>query len=185
MKVIKYIFFATIAVCCLVQSQVYASGDTVCAFGSANISNNNFAAAKNNAVKNAIGNAIQLYLINTIGEKKIAEKFIDIIEKVLAEEEKAVLNYNILSEHKLMSVYHVFVKAKLNAAVIDNLLELEGFYSKSAIPINILLMVTEGTPTGGYSRWWANKSGSSASLGPAELSLIKELSAKGFSIISR
>ena len=185
MKIIKYIYFAIIVGCCIFQSQVYASGDTVCAFGSANISNNDFAAAKNNAVKNEINNAMRLYLINTVGEKNIAENFVDIVEKVLTEGEKAVLNYNILSEHKSTSVFHVFIKTKLNATVIDNLLELEGFSSKNAIPINILLMVTEGTPTGGYSKWWANKSGVSASLGPAELSLMKELSAKGFSIISR
>lgn len=184
MKVMKiHIFFAIIVVFCLFQATVYASGDTICAFGSANINNNNFAGAKNSAVKNAIINAIQSYLINTIGEKNIAEKFIDIIENVLPEEEKAVLSYNILSEYKSKSVYHVFVKSKLNTAVIDNLLELEGFSSKNLIPINILLMVTEGTPTGGYSKWWQNKS--AVSLGPAELSLMKGLTAKGFSIIGR
>ena len=185
MKAVKSIFFAIIAICCLFQSQTYASGDTVCAFGSAYINKNNFADAKNSAVKNAINNAMQIYLVDLIGEKDIALKFADIIEKVLIEKDKAILNYNILSEHKVKSTYHVFIKTKLNVSVINDLLKTEGFFSKNIISLNILLMITEGSPTGGYSKWWMDKSGGAVSLGPAELSLIKELTAKGFLIVDR
>jgi len=127
--------------------------DEILAMGFAKVVQGNMAAAKSEALTNAMRKAMEEYLILRLGEAGVINDFERVVREVLPAVNEAIENFHILAENTGGDAYQVLVKVKINKKVIDEKLRFSGIALEQASRSKTLFMVSEvkGERT---QYWW-------------------------------
>lgn len=129
------------------------TSDEILAIGTAKVAQGNTAAAKSEALTNAMEKAMEEYLILRLGEAGVINNFERVVGEVLPSANEGIENFHILADNTAGDVYRVLVKVKVNKKVIDEKLRFSGIALEEAHRSKILFMVSE-VKKGKTQYWW-------------------------------
>jgi len=152
--------------------------DEILAMGAAKVVQENMAAAKSEALSNAMGKAMEEYLILRLGEAGVINNFERVVREIVPSLHEGIENFHILAENTGGDVYQVLVKVKVNEKVIDEKLRFSGIALEKASQSKILFMISE-FKEGGTQYWWKGPDFFSV-LNQAEVLLYNVFQERGF-----
>jgi len=151
--------------------------------GWATVKDDNYAAAKRQAVSRALGKGVEDYIISELGAELVSQNLERVTRELLPKANELVENFHILGESKSRDKYFVIVKLRINRELAEKRLEQAGLLEQQGPLIKTLFMVLEDLD-GRVSCWWQKPSASS-SLSPTELALISTFQKAGLQPINR
>ncbi|MFC1884075.1 hypothetical protein ACFL2O_04830 [Thermodesulfobacteriota bacterium] len=129
--------------------------DEIFSIGKGIIKDGNEAAAKEEAISQALIKGVEQYIILRLGNESVVKNFSRVIGEVLGKEREAVENFNILAEELTGDEYRVFVRIKINEKVLERKLGKAGILNVKGPALKVLFLVAE-TRGGSSSYWWGN-----------------------------
>ena len=103
----------------------------------------NIAAGKSEAISDAMGKAMEEYLILRLGEAEMINNFDVLANEILPAFREGIENFHILAENMSGAEYQVLVKVKVNTKVLDEKLRSSGLALEQAPQGKVLFMVSE------------------------------------------
>ena len=152
--------------------------------GTGQIVDENVAKARNKAIHQAFTRAIEEYLVQRMGPRAMADHFQRLYEEILSRAKEQIQDYQIIAEFKTNRYVMVLIKARVNTAVLETMLENMGLRERGTIQIDVLFMVSEKGEESSASSWWTDPSGHT-SLSLTELLLSQAFEDRGFRVINR
>ncbi len=152
--------------------------------GTGEIVRENIVDARNEAISQAFSRAIEEYLVQRLGSREIANNFQRLYEEVLSRAKEQIQDYQIITEFTTDRYVRVLIKARVNTAVLETILENMGLRDRGAIQIDVLFMVSEQGKGSSASGWWTDPSGHT-SLSLTEVLLSQVFEGRGFRVINR
>ncbi len=168
------------------ETRAETGEEGVLAIGSASLRDGNPAAAKREALKEALRKGVEADLLRRLGGKVIAGGISRFVEELVPAAGNEIANYNILGEEETGSVYRVLVRLRTNERTLEAILKEMGFLEEQGRPISVLFMVS--SRTAGNEKpvyWWADPESSGGVLLPVELALKQAFEGMGFSLAGR
>lgn len=129
------------------------TSDEILAVGVAKVASGNLAAAKKQALSQAMEKAAEEYLLLRLGEAGVINNFERIVREILPFLHEGIENFHILAENTGSDEYRVLVKVKVNRSVLDEKLRFSGIHPEQASKGKVLFMVSE-VKGGGTQYWW-------------------------------
>ncbi len=160
-----------------------AAGE-ILAVGSGRIVAGNAAAAKQQAVSEALAKGVESFLLQRLGPQAATEHFQRLLEGVLPQAEQNAENYHILGTEERAGRVHVLLRLRVNEKLLEDRLRAGGIGRREETPaIKILILVSEVTPEG--PRYWWRDPEAQAPLGAPELALTRAFQRRGLHPVSR
>ena len=154
------------------------------AIGTGQIVHENVADARNEAISQAFSMAVEEYLVQRLGSQGMANNFQRLYEEIISRAKEQIQDYQIITEFKTDRYVRVLIKARINTAVLDAILENMGLRERDTIQIDVLFLVSEKGKGSSASAWWTDPSGHT-SLSLTELFLSQVFEDRGFRVINR
>jgi len=168
------------------QSRDAAGEGGILAIGTASLSDGNLAAARQQALTDALRKGVEEDLLRRLGGKTVAGRISRFIEELVPAARNEIANYNILGEEESGSVYRVLVRLRTNEQTIGAILEESGFLQEEGPAINVLFMVSMRTAGQGVPVfWWRDPESGGGPILPVELSLKRAFDDMGFTLAGR
>lgn len=167
-----------------VQEDTSSIDDVRITTGTGLIIGENVAKARNDAISKAFSTAVEEYLVQRLGPKVIADNFQRLYEEVLSEPKEQIQDYEVITEFTTDKYVRMLIKARVNTAVLNAILEDMRVDEKEAIQIDVLFLVAEKDKSSSVSAWWADPS-VQTSLTLTEIFLSRAFEDKGFRVINR
>lgn len=139
--------------------------------GTAVVSGENEARAREDAMADAVFRALVQYLTEGLGAEVMQDNYSRIKENVFPKAAELAENFLILAEDRTGSSLSVLLRVRFNDNLVEELLRDAGVPLEAEHERRILLMAAEGTD-GRYSFWWQDPS-AHFSLSPVELAVRK------------
>lgn len=152
--------------------------------GTGQIVGENVVYARNEAISQAFSRAIEEYLVQRLGPRAMADNFQRLYEEILSRAKEQIQDYQIITEFKTDRYVMLLIKARVNTAVLETMLETMGLRERGTIQIDVLFMVSEKGKGSSASGWWTDPSGHT-SLSLTELFLSRVFEDRGFRVINR
>lgn len=152
--------------------------------GTGQIVGENIVYARNEAISQAFSRAVEEYLVQRLGPQVMANNFQRVYEEVLSRAKEQIQDYQIITEFKTDRYVRVLIKARVNTAVLETILETMGLRERGTIQIDVIFMVSEKGKGSSASGWWTDPSGHT-SLSLTELLLSQVFEDRGFRVINR
>ncbi len=159
--------------------------EALLALGSARISGGNLAAARRQAVSNALTGGVEEYLLRSLGPERISGRLAAFARELIPSARDEIANFNIVAEEEVDGNLLVLVRLKVNQETLAAVLEEKGFDREKEPPATLLLMVDERHTQGGEPTYWWKTPDIPAALLPVELALIRSLEEMGFAMEAR
>lgn len=154
------------------------------AIGTGQIFHENVAGARNEAISQAFSTAVEEYLVQRLGPQGMANNFQRLYEEILSRAKEQIQDYQIITEFTTDRYVRVLIKARINTAVLEAMLENMGLRERDTIQIDVLFLVSEQGKGSSASAWWIDPSGHT-SLSLTELFLSQVFEDRGFRVINR
>jgi hypothetical protein len=138
----------------------------------------NIAAGKSEAISDAMGKAMEEYLILRLGEAEMINNFDRLTNEILPAFREGIENFHILAENMTGSEYQVLVKVKVNTKVLDEKLRSSGLALEQAPQGRVLFMVSE--VQGDKLQYWWKGPESFSVMDQAEVILYRIFQERGF-----
>jgi hypothetical protein len=152
--------------------------------GTGQIVGKNIAEARNEAISQAFSVAVEEYLVQKLGPQGMANNFQRLYEEILSRAKEQIQDYQIITEVTTNKYVRVLIKARVNTAVVEAMLEDMGVRERNTIQIDVLFLVSERGNGSSESGWWTDPS-AHTSLSLTELLLSQVFEDKGFRVINR
>lgn len=154
--------------------------------GTATLSQGNLAAARRQALTDALKRGVEEDLLRRIDGKILTGRISRFVEELVPAARNEISNYNILGEEESGSVYRVLVRLRTNEQTLENIIKEKGFVVEDSEPIRILFMVSQHT-TGREAPvyWWMDPETVDGLLLPIDISLQRAFEDIGFAPINR
>ena len=153
------------------------------AIGTGIISRGNIAAARADAISQALMKGVEQYLVRRLGSQGMANHFQRLIREVIPKSPEKVQNFHIMAEQRLDNTFKVLVRLQINEEVMEQDLMEAGFLLPSGPPISVLFLVSQ-SQDGKMEYWWEDPVAHSH-LSLTELALTNGFQKMGFSPINR
>jgi len=121
--------------------------------GSGTVTTGNIAAAREEAIANAMSKALEEYLATRLGEANMISSFDRVVREILPKAKDGIENFHILAKDLDGDQYRVLVKVKINKEMIEERLKLGGITTVEMPNIKILFMVSE-VKGDSLAYWW-------------------------------
>ncbi len=168
------------------EPRVASGEDGILAIGTASLKQGNLAAARQQALNDALRRGVEEDLLRRLGGKNIAGRISRFVEELVPAARDEIANYNILGEEESGSVYRVLVRLRTNEQTLINILKEKGFVSEEGPPIRVLFMVSRRTAENEFPvYWWRDPETDSGLLLPIDISLRSAFEDMGFTPVSR
>jgi len=154
------------------------------ATGTGMIIGENVAEARNEAISRAFSMAVEEYLVQRLGARGMANNFQRLYEEILSRAKEHIQDYQVITEFTADKYVRVLIKARVNTAVLEAMLENMGLSERDTIQVDVLLMVSEKGKGSSESGWWTDPS-AQTSLSLTEIFLSQAFEEKGFKVINR
>jgi hypothetical protein len=152
--------------------------------GTGTIMNENVADARDEAISQAFSRAIEEYLVQRLGARLMGDNFQRLYEGILSRAKEQIQDYQVLTEFTTDNHVRVLIKARINTAVLEGILEDMGMRERDTIQGDVLFLVSEQTNGSAVSGWWTDPSGHT-SLTLTEVLLSRVFEERGFRVINR
>ena len=152
--------------------------DEILAMGEGKIVEGNIAAGKSEAISDAMGKAMEEYLILRLGEAEMINNFDVLANEILPAFREGIENFHILVENMTGAEYQVLVKVKVNTKVLDEKLRSSGLALEQAPQGKVLFMVSE--VQGDKMQYWWKGPESFSVMDQAEVILYRIFQERGF-----
>jgi len=152
--------------------------------GRGQIVGENIAEARNEAISQAFSMAVEEYLVQKLGPRGMANNFQRLYEEILSRANEQIQDYQIITEVTTDKYVRVLVKARVNTAVVEAMLEEMGVREKDTIQIDVLFLVSERGKGSSEYGWWTDPF-AHTSLSLTELLLSRFFEDRGFRVINR
>jgi isochorismate hydrolase len=152
--------------------------------GRGQIVDENIAEARNEAISQAFSMAVEEYLVQKLGPLGVANNFQRLYEEILSKAKEQIQDYQIIKELTTNKYVTVLIKARVNAAVVEAMLEDMRVSERDTIQIDVLFLVSERGPGSSESGWWTDPF-VHTSLSLTEILLSQVFEDKGFRVINR
>jgi hypothetical protein len=154
------------------------------AIGTALMKEGNEAAAREEAISQALAKGVEQYLVQRLGHDDLAGNFSRFMDEVLTGSREGVGNFNIVAEDLVDNKYRIFVRIKINEKVLEKKMRKAGVLGGMEGPsLKVLFLVAE-VKEGGSLYWWGNPEVPS-SMNASELFFINKFREGGFATINR
>jgi len=154
------------------------------ATGTGMIIGENVAQARNEAISRAFAMVVEEYLVQRLGPRGMANSFQRLYEEILSRAKEHIQDYQVITEFTADNYVRVLIKARVNTAVLEAMLESMGLRERDTIQVDVLLMVSEKGKGSSESGWWTDPS-AYTSLSLAEIFLSQVFEERGFKVINR
>jgi len=154
------------------------------ATGTGVIIGENVAQARNEAISRAFAMVVEEYLVQRLGPRDMANSFQHLYEEILYRAKEHIQDYQVITEFTTDKYVRVLIKARVNIAVLEAMLENMGLRERDTIQVDVLLMVSEKGKGSYESGWWTDPS-AYTSLSLAEIFLSQVFEERGFKVINR
>jgi len=128
--------------------------------------------------------AVEEYLVQRLGHQGMADNFQRLYEDILSRAKEQIQDYQVIKEFATDNYVRVLIKARINTAVLEAVLENMGLREKGTIQIDVLFLVSGKGKGSSASGWWTNPS-VHTSLSLTELFLSQVFEESGFRVINR
>lgn len=157
---------------------------TVSAEGISVIQNGNTAAARDNAVNDALRKAVEQAVGTMISAETVAENYTVLQDRVYSKTRGYVRSYDVLSEMPEGQLYRVRVSAEVGAAEIENDLSALGLLmSRKNMPRVMIMVAEQNIGQTQYVYWWDRTMSTQTDMTITENTLMQKLSEKGFNVV--
>jgi len=154
------------------------------ATGTGMIIGGNVAEARNEAISRAFSMVVEEYLVQRLGSRDMASNLQRLYEEILSRAREHIQDYQVITEFTTDKYVRVLIKARVNTAVLEAMLENMGLSKRDTIQVDVLFMVSEKGEGSSASGWWTDLS-ANTSLGLTEIFLSQVFEEKGFRVINR
>jgi hypothetical protein len=154
------------------------------ATGTGMIIGENVAEARNEAISRAFSMAVEEYIVHRLGPQGMADNFQRLYEEILSRAREHIQDYQVIKEFTADNYVRVLIKARVNTAVLEAMLENIGLSERDTMQVDVLLMVLEKGKGSSGSGWWTDPS-AQTSLSLTEIFLSQVFERKGFKVINR
>jgi hypothetical protein len=154
------------------------------ATGTGRIVRENVAQARDEAISQAFSTAVEEYLVQSLGPRVVADNFQRLYEKILLKPKEQIQDYQVITEFTTDRYVRILIKARVNTAVLDAILEDMGVRERDEIQIKVLFLVAEKRKGSSVSGWWIDPS-AHTSLTLTEIFLSRVFEDRGFRVINR
>jgi hypothetical protein len=165
------------------ETMVLVSEERI-ATGTGIIIGDNVAEARNEAISQAFSMVIEEYLIQRLGSQDMANNFQSLHEEILSRAREHIQDYQVIKEFTDDRYVRVLIKARVNADVLEAMLETMGLREKNSIQADVLFMVSEKSTSSSEACWWSDPS-VQTSLCLTEIFLSRVFEETGFKVINR
>ncbi len=168
------------------QSREASREEGILVIGTAPLSQGNLAAARRQALTDALKKGVEEDLLRRVDGKILTGRISRFVEELIPAARNEISNYNILGEEESESVYHVLVRLRTNEQTLENILKEKGFVLEDSPPIRVLFMVsqrTAGREAPVY--WWMDPETGGGLLMTIDISLQRAFGDIGFAPINR
>jgi hypothetical protein len=158
----------------------------VLAIGTARLRDGNLAAARQQALADALRKGVEQELLRRLDAEVIAGRISRFVEELVPAAGEEIANYNILGEEETGGVVRVLVRLRANAQTLESVLREKGFVAEHFAPLRVLFVVSlRGVGFEHPVHWWRDFDGEAGALQPLDLSLTRAFEAMGFNPVSR
>jgi hypothetical protein len=158
----------------------------VLAVGTAPLRDGNLAAARKQALADALRKGVEEYLLRRLGGEAVAGGLSRFIQDLVPAARDEIANYNMIAEEELGGeAYLVLVRVRVNEQTLESTLEQAGFLRQEGPPVKVLFMVSQHVSGSEQPAYWWNEPGNGDGLLPVELFLNRAFEELGFSLASR
>jgi len=152
--------------------------------GTGRIFSENVADARNEAISQGFARAVEEYLVQKLGPRTMANNFQRLYEEVLSRAKEQIQDYQIITEFTTDRYVRVLIKARVNTAVLETILEDMGLRERGTVQIDVLFLVSEKATGSSASGWWTDPL-AHMFLSLTEVLLSQVFEDRGFRVINR
>lgn len=153
--------------------------------GSGKITRENLAAARKEAISDALDKGIEGYLEMTLGSQGMVNNFNGVINEVIPGSGDVIENYHILAEDQYNKTYKILVSIKINEKLMDERLRNAGIITYEGVPLRVLFLVSQKTTAEEDPFIWWDDPENKTHLSSSELILHRLFQERGFNPVNR
>lgn len=145
----------------------------------------NVAAARKEAISDALLKGIEEYLAEYLGSEGMINNFPRLINEVIPGMREEIENFYILAEESYDKQYNILVRIKISEKQMQEKLREMGIITMEGPPIKVLFMASEKDSREGVIAYWWKDPDSNPVLTKTELTLHRLFQERGFSPVDR
>lgn len=153
--------------------------------GSGKVAGGNTAAARKEAISQALVKGVEEYLTRRLGSQGMTNNFSRLINEVIPAAGEEIENFHILAEEKDSKRYKILLRIKVNEKLMQKKLREMGILLVEGPPVKLLFLVSEEKTEGGNSPYWWRDPETNSLLTTTELALHRLFQERGFSPVNR
>ncbi len=153
--------------------------------GSGRIIDGNIAAARKDAISDALLKGVEEYLTRYLGSQIIINNFPRLINDVIPSAKDEIVNFNILAEEKGDKLYKIFVRMKVNEGLMEEKLNQNGIIYRDVPPVKFLFLVSQMDSQNKDVIYWWNDPNRNSPLTSTEQVLHRVFQECGFNPVNR
>ncbi len=153
--------------------------------GSGSIIDGNIAAARNEAISDALLKGLEEYLTRYLGSQIMISNFPRLIDEVIPNAKDEIENFNILAEERGDKLYKILVRIKVNEGLVQEKLNQNGIIYRDVPSVKFLFLVSQKNSQDKDVIYWWNDPDGNIPLTSTELVLYRVFQECGFDPVNR
>jgi len=153
--------------------------------GSGTIIDGNIAAARKDAISDALLKGVEEYLTRYLGSQIMINNFPRLINDVIPGAKDEIVNFNILAEERGDRLYKILVRMKVNEGLMEEKLNQNGIIYRDVPPVKFLFLVSQMDSQDKDVIYWWNDPDRNSPLTSTEQVLHRVFQECGFNPVNR
>jgi len=153
--------------------------------GSGRIIDGNIAAARKEAISDALLKGVEEYLTRNLGSQIMINNFPRLINDVIPGAKDEIVNFNILTEERGDKLYKILVRMNVNEGLMKEKLNQNGIIYRDVPPVKFLFLVSQKDSQDKDIIYWWNDPDRNSPLTSTELVLHRVFQECGFNPVNR
>lgn len=153
--------------------------------GSGTIIDGNIAAARKDAISDALLKGVEEYLTRYLGSQIMINSFPRLINNVIPGAKDEIVNFNILAEERGDKQYKILVRVKVNEGQMEEKLNRSGIIYRDVPPVKFLFLVSQMDSQDKDVIYWWNDPDRNSPMTSTELLLHRVFQECGFNPVNR
>jgi hypothetical protein len=168
-----------------VECSEKADNIDILVIGSGRIIDGNIAAARKDAISDALLKGVEEYLTRYLGSQIMINNFPRLINEVIPGSKDEIENFNILAEERGDKLYKILVRMKVNEGLMEEKLNQNGIIFRDVPPVKFLFLVSQRDSQDKDVIYWWNDPDRNSPLTSTELVLHRVFQECGFNPVNR
>jgi hypothetical protein len=157
----------------------------VLVIGSGRIMDGNIAAARKDAISDALLKGLEEYLTRYLGSQIMINNFPRLINDVIPGAKDEIENFNILAEERDDKLYQILVRLKVNEALMEENLNKYGIIYRDVPPVKFLFLISQRDFQDKDVIYWWNDPDKNSPLTSTELVFYRVFQECGYNPVNR